>query len=477
MTRSSQSTSVRSVALAIVPAALQTLLTVLTLPPFGLSLLAFVAFIPIVYILHKGNRLRYAVLNSLVYGTLLGTYIYYGGGIYYSVPSGCIVGVFWGACILVTGLAYRRSQHPLTLFLLPVLWTCCEVGIEYVDFGGYTIGMFVTSVPIFSQLAALGGPYLLCFTLYAINIALYFALSPAVDSQTRRFSTALTLLLLSLMIGYGVHRLRLPLGPGEDLDILIVQSFIDEECYVESGQLCDDLPYKELLRQAQDVVDTVARTRPDLVILPETEYGFKIGIPKELHQIDPIALPEDVETTWLTYKKTIDTSDTSKRRKYVASHTAQNGILHLQPKVRALPFLESHVITSPPSTVQVHEQAPGRPASLICYESVLADINRRYAEQNPGFISIASGAIDTEGAKTPVGRVVEYAQLEISRLRAIESGKYVVRAANAMGSAVIDPRGRLIQVAPIGEFGYLRATIRTQEELTPYMRLVRWAKQ
>ncbi len=462
----------------LLPAVVQLILGLLTLPPLGLSFLALVAFIPVVQVLLDPKRLREAVLNGFLYGFLLGACIYWGGGAKFALPVGCVIGIAWAASILLTGLAYRRVQTPLALFLLPLIWTFFELCFEYVDFGGFTISISATSIPLFSQLAALGGPYLLSFTLYTINIGILLALSRGLPLKIRKVSGFTAAGFLCLLLNYGAYRLLSPLAEGKEISVLVVQSFVDLEHINENGELIPTNSGQNPLKQWEEILEFAAAIEPDLVVLPETEFGQPVGIPNEVFSKNPPEIPNKLRNTvWMMYKKVLVPQQPSKVKKYIVSYTRAQGILHAQPKVRALPVAETNVITGAAAEVKTHAQVIGNPASLICYESVLGVMNRRYATQNPGFITVASGAINSLTVSNPMMREIEYVQLEINRLRAIESGKYVLRAANAVGSAVIDPRGRLVAKAPDNEFSTLAATIRTQHELTPYMRIAAWSAE
>jgi len=64
--------------------------------------------------------------------------------------------------------------------------------------------------------------------------------------------------------------------------------------------------------------------------------------------------------------------------------------------------------------------------------------------------------------------------LQISRLRALEAGRYLVRAANDGISAVIDAQGRVIARAPEFKPAVLVSKIVPMQGLTPYARVGNW---
>lgn len=67
-----------------------------------------------------------------------------------------------------------------------------------------------------------------------------------------------------------------------------------------------------------------------------------------------------------------------------------------------------------------------------------------------------------------------YQHLQISRLRAMEARRPMVRAANTGVSALIDPFGRVVKTAPEYEANVMRGEIQPQTGLTPYARTGNW---
>jgi apolipoprotein N-acyltransferase len=64
-----------------------------------------------------------------------------------------------------------------------------------------------------------------------------------------------------------------------------------------------------------------------------------------------------------------------------------------------------------------------------------------------------------------------YQHFEQARVRAIEQGLPLVRAANTGISAVVDPYGRVIEQLPLGTEGVLDSRLPQPLERTPYLRL------
>ncbi len=107
--------------------------------------------------------------------------------------------------------------------------------------------------------------------------------------------------------------------------------------------------------------------------------------------------------------------------------------------------------------------ALGRALPLICYEAVFAhDVNA--APERPAFlVQITNDAWFGKGA----GPKQHLAQ---ARMRAIEQGLPMARAANTGISAMIDPKGRIIASLPLNEAGFVDAALPAPLPATLYSR-------
>jgi apolipoprotein N-acyltransferase len=64
--------------------------------------------------------------------------------------------------------------------------------------------------------------------------------------------------------------------------------------------------------------------------------------------------------------------------------------------------------------------------------------------------------------------------LKIVRMRAVENGRWLLRATNSGITAVIDPAGRIWERLPVGEAAALRARYSYRREQTLYTRYGDW---
>jgi apolipoprotein N-acyltransferase len=66
--------------------------------------------------------------------------------------------------------------------------------------------------------------------------------------------------------------------------------------------------------------------------------------------------------------------------------------------------------------------------------------------------------------------IAPHQHLQISRMRALETGRYLLRATNTGITAVIDPAGHVVASIPQFEPGVLNASVLPYAGATPYVR-------
>lgn len=115
------------------------------------------------------------------------------------------------------------------------------------------------------------------------------------------------------------------------------------------------------------------------------------------------------------------------------------------------------------------EQVPMQAAGVaignaICYEIIYPQLVAQRAAD--------SGVIVTVSNDTWFGASIgPHQHLQMARLRALENGRYVVRATSNGITAIINPRGELVDRAPQFETTYLTGEFYAMEGLTPFTRM------
>lgn len=116
------------------------------------------------------------------------------------------------------------------------------------------------------------------------------------------------------------------------------------------------------------------------------------------------------------------------------------------------------------SIPQVFNTAKARIAPIICYESVFGEYITYYARRGAEALFIMTN--DGWWDDTPG----HWQHLYFASLRAVETRRWVARAANTGNSAFINQRGDRLQVTPYGKSDVIKLTLYLNDEPTFYIR-------
>jgi apolipoprotein N-acyltransferase len=99
----------------------------------------------------------------------------------------------------------------------------------------------------------------------------------------------------------------------------------------------------------------------------------------------------------------------------------------------------------------------------ICFEDVFGDEIRKRAREAAYLVNVTNDAWFADSS-APAQHLV------FSRLRAMENGRWMLRAANTGISALINPDGVIVKSAPEFEMAVVRGDVEPRRGLTPYQR-------
>ena len=109
-----------------------------------------------------------------------------------------------------------------------------------------------------------------------------------------------------------------------------------------------------------------------------------------------------------------------------------------------------------------------RVAPSICYEDAFGSAQLALVARSELLVNVTN---DAWFGRSPA----RFQHLQISRMRALEAGRYLLRAGNDGVSAIIGPHGELAVVAPEYRSAVLRGTVVPRSGLSPYVRAGNWA--
>jgi apolipoprotein N-acyltransferase len=107
----------------------------------------------------------------------------------------------------------------------------------------------------------------------------------------------------------------------------------------------------------------------------------------------------------------------------------------------------------------------GRVVAPISWEIFFADRTREGVEAG------ARVVLNPTNGSSFTGTIVQTQQVASSRMRAIETGRWVLQVAPTGFSAIIDDEGRVLERSAVSERRVLQGTVELREGLTPYTRL------
>ncbi|MDX8409123.1 MAG: apolipoprotein N-acyltransferase, partial [Mariprofundales bacterium] len=181
--------------------------------------------------------------------------------------------------------------------------------------------------------------------------------------------------------------------------------------------------------------------------------------------------------------------------KEMTDGTAANGAWLLSPGQQQTPFVGKHHLVPfgeyVPSWVPwLHKLVPdigdfhpaqdsgtitltagGNPLNigvLICYESIFADEMRQRLEGGANLLAVLTN--DAWYDHSPAA----WQHLQAAQMRAVESGRFVLRAANTGVSAIIAPDGTIRATIDWWQQGVVQGTVSPSIHTTPYSRFGDW---
>lgn len=379
---------------------------------------------------------------------------------------------------LVLGVALRRFG-PSAIWLSPWIWVATEWARSTLFSGFPWVLLGSSQAPVLpvAQAASVVGVFGLSGLVALVATA---AADLAVSRRTsHRVGAAGVALLLVVTVAAGTFRVvdgRLT-RTGSVLRVGLVQGGVEQE-------LKWDPAYRDIiLARHLSLTRQVIGRGVGLVIWPESSTPFFFDA--EVQYAEPVRrLAAESRTPFLIG------TDEFERGVDGAPNRIYNTALLVGPdgesrqayrKIRLVPFgefvplknllffvgpLVESVSDFSAGTEPVVFDADGRRFSVaICYESVYPDLAQ-------AFVDGGSQLLVTITNDAWFGRSsAAYQHFDLGALRAIEQGRYVVRAANTGISGVVDPYGRALARTPLFEQTVTAVDVRLLDHRTIYSRL------
>lgn len=364
---------------------------------------------------------------------------------------------FWGAA---------RLGRP---WALVPLWALAELARAYVltGFPWGLVGYVWTPSPA-AQWASVVGPH-------GLTVAALLVAALAAEAMRHRsvLAGAGAVLLLAILLGGGAW-LMPPEAPTQGRPVVrLVQPNAPQD---EKWR-----PENVAMFFRRQVAETGAGDPPDLVVWPETALpmlldhaGEAFAIISEAARGAPVVLGLQREEDGRYYNSAVTLGPDAVVRDVYDKH-------HLVPFGEYMPaeWLFRHInvsglaaraeggYTPGPGPRLLDLPGLGRALPLICYEAVFPQDVGGAPERPDMLLQLTNDAWFGTWSGP-------YQHLAQARMRAIEQGLPLLRAANTGVSAMIDPAGRVTGALPLGEHGHLDRPLPAPLPPTIYARTGDW---
>jgi len=389
-----------------------------------------------------------------------------------ALPAGMAI---YGALACMLAMVFWQDG-PARILVLAVLLAAFEWvrGHLFTGFPWNLPGYGWGASPAVLQSASLIGAYGLSF------LTILFGLSLA-DLASRRWRLALALTcVFAALWGYGVYRIATTTAamvPG--VVVRLVQPNIPQkEMFVRRLMLRNWRRLVDLSAGAPDK----ALGRPTHIIWPEAATGFAVA--RSGDALDQISLFTMRGQTLLTGSVRVDVASGGERAWYNSLYIFNTGAalplvydkFHLVPFGEYVPYAAvlakvgiTQVTTGEGASAGDHPhvlRVAGAPpvTPLICYEVIFPhDVTDPSAPRPGWFVNVTDDAWFGPWAGPRQHFLT-------ARVRAIEEGLPIARAANTGISAMIDPLGRVAKSLALNRAGVVDAPLPAALPATPYAR-------
>lgn len=452
--------------------------------PFHLPWLAPVALAAMIWLVAAAPGGRAAGLRGLAFGLgcfLAGvSWVYVSLNVYGAMPLPLAALATLGFCAylalfpaLCFWLLRRVRIGPAWLAAFPALWVLTEWlrGWLFTGFGWQSIGYSqVAGASPLAGYAPVGGVYLVSLVVAFTAAGLWYCLpTPAGAPGMRARAAVLAAVVATWVAGAIFERIEWTKPHGAPIEVALLQGNVPQDLKWETSRMIVTLDtYWRLIQASGDA---------QLVVLPETALPvFSDRLPNEyLAQLVDHARTRRADILVGLVERTADGRDYYNSLFSVGTAPVQvYRKQHLVPFGEFVPPLFGWIVRW--LQIPLQDFARGgsdqRPMALsgqrvainICYEDTFGEEVIRQLPEATILVNVSNTAW--------FGRSLAQPQhLQIARMRALETGRPMLRATNTGMTAIIDPRGRVQAVADPFSETVLRGRVQGHEGATPFVRV------
>lgn len=476
----------------------------LTPAPVEAWTLAWIALIPLWIVVAQANREKRPYRAAAVYGVAWGAG-YHGLALFWitGVHPMTWMGVPWLASlaialfcwVFITGwgiiyvVLWCLGVTALTKSLAPPVWlrilfaTTLWCTLEMIWAWGnlYWTSLSYTQSPhnlVILHLGQLSGALTVTAVIVAVNGFVAEGLLSPPSLRSKAIATALGLLVISHLIGWGLYSRPLAQTENTAIKVGIIQGNIPNEIKLSYQG------WRQALVGYKEGYETLTQQGVDAVLTPETALPFNWDQPVKSYN----NIQQDFYQAILTHQVPVWLGGMGRKgSSFTNSLFAinQNGEvvgrydkIKLVPLGEYIPFeqtlgrmverlspLDAHLAAG--DSNQIFNTSFGQAIAGICYDSPFAEVFRAQAAKGGEFIVSAAN----NAHYSAVMPRQHHAQ---DVLRAVETDRWAIRATNTGYSAIVNPHGRTLWFSDLNEYQLHSQTIYQRTSRTLYVRWGNW---
>jgi len=380
----------------------------------------------------------------------------------------CLMAVY--TALVAVGAALLSNLAPVWRWCLvwPTLFTVFEWlrGFLFTGFPWLTLGYGQIDGPL-AAWAPIAGVHAVSF----VTVMLAGGLLTLIRGRSVGRIVAAGLIVVVCAATVIVQKIQWTGPMGDEVHVSLVQGSISQDRKWQPEQLQPTLELYSRLAFEQDA---------DLVIWPEVAIpALAFRLQNFLDKIAAVARARGVQI-YLGIL-TLDRDSEQYRNSLIGLglHTDRYHKRHLVPFGEFFPvpdfarrWMRSAGLPNRDTLAGSDDQAPLRLGDLrlaptICYEDA-------YGAEQLGFLPASQVLINVSNDAWFGDTIAAHQHLQIARMRALETGRFMLRTTNTGITAIISPRGEIVARAPQFEPYVLNGVIRPYDGATPYVHFGNW---
>ncbi|WP_299874413.1 apolipoprotein N-acyltransferase [uncultured Cocleimonas sp.] len=371
--------------------------------------------------------------------------------------------------------SYFKKCSPVTklLFVYPAAWVLIEwargwlfTGFPWLYVGHSQIDTW------FAHIAPVGGSLMVSWVVAIISGALVVIFTPRNNGSVLRLNRTAGTCVITFLVGTAWYLSAKDwiVPEGETLKVSLLQGNIaQEKKWLPENRVPSVERYMEMTRENWD---------SDLIVWPETAIPGRFADFKDfvLKPMQQEALDNNTNLLIGGFRETTDgqVENSTLVLGKNADATSFYSKRHLVPLGEYIPFLEYLRWLDRWINIPFNNLSKGEESGLlnigkhqaqisICYEDVFGEEIIKDLPEADYLVNMTNDGWFSHSLQP-------YQHMQIARFRALESGRYLLRATNTGVSGIIDHKGKILHTMPAYEQGVVKGTITILSGTTPYVK-------